>query len=535
MAIISAGFDDQSFSSEDSYSHVFTDSETTVKGLYFQRAQLLRGSEALRWYCDPTEQALVNVGGIRYAFPWSTLEDVPQSRLSRLRFCTTLREIAEFCDDYDEMRHEFFFDRDPLAFRAILNLLAKGKLRLQQEVCNVALHNELLYWGINVGQMEPCCRHRMMSSLEQVTEHQRKENEWRERRRALRAPVAEGSLFHMLGEAVENPHSGLAGKVFAFMSVIMVVVTVVSLCISTMSDEQEEGATGKCSQKCRDMFMVESFCVAWFSLEFLVRFFHAQSKLEFVRCPLNIIDAAAILPYYVSLFLELRDESVQDIVAGAGKSTMDKLGLILRMMRALRILYVMRLARHSLGLQTLGLTIHRSMTDFSLLLLFVCISVTLFSPLVHLAESELAPNSAKSPQLSFSSIPASYWWSIISVTTVGYGDMVPHSIPGQFVALISILSGILILSFPSTSIFHTFQCTYNELKEEHKRLWKEERGAELATEAEESMKERETWPDDWPETDLLPGLDDPYYLFVKDITVLARSKSHQPLLSPVTC
>lgn len=281
------------------------------------------------------------------------------------------------------------------------------------------------------------------------------------------------------------------------------------------------------------MFVVESVCVAWFSLEFLVRFFHAQSKLEFARSPLNIIDAAAILPYYVSLFLELMDGSVQDIVAGAGKSALDKLGLTLRMMRALRILYVMKLARHSLGLQTLGLTIHRSMTDFGLVLLSMCVAVTLFSPLVHLAESELAPNAARSPQLSFSSIPASYWWSIISVTTVGYGDMVPHSIPGQLVALISILSGILILSFPSTSIFHTFHRTYNELKEERGRLWKEKRGAELVTEAEESMKERETWPDNWPETDFLPGLDDPYYLFMKDITVLAQSKSHQPF-SPFT-
>lgn len=286
---------------------------------------------------------------------------------------------------------------------------------------------------------------------------------------------------------------------------------------------------GRCSQKCRNLFVVESICVAWFSLEFLVRFFHAQSKLEFACGPLNIIDAAAILPYYVSLFLDLRDESLQDIVAGAGKSTLDKLGLILRVLRALRIMYVMRLARHSLGLQTLGLTIQRSMTDFGLLLLFVCVAVTLFSPLVHLAESELAPNTAKTPQLGFSSIPASYWWSIISVTTVGYGDMVPHSIPGQLTALVSILSGILILSFPSTSIFHTFHRTYNELKEEHERLWKEERGAELATEAEESMKERDTWPDSGPEKDFLPGLDDPYYLFMKDITVLARSKS------PVTC
>ncbi|XP_034085938.1 potassium voltage-gated channel subfamily G member 2-like [Gymnodraco acuticeps] len=273
----------------------------------------------------------------------------------------------------------------------------------------------------------------------------------------------------------------------------------------TGGEEEQERSSGKCSQKCRNLFVVESVCVAWFSIEFLVRFLHTQSKLEFARGPLNIIDAVAILPFYVSL-LDLRSGPVGDTEDGTGKSTLDKLGLILRVMRALRILYIMRLARHSLGLKTLGLTIQRSVTDFGLLLLFVCVAVTLFSPLIHLAESELAPHAAKSPMVSFSSIPASYWWSIITVTTVGYGDMVPRSVPGQVVALILILSGILLLSFPSTSIFHTFQHTYSEMKEENNWLWKEERGHELASEAEESLRERDSWPDNCPERDILPRL-----------------------------
>ena len=83
---------------------------------------------------------------------------------------------------------------------------------------------------------------------------------------------------------------------------------------------------------------------------------------------------------------------------------------------------------------------------------------------VHLAESELTGAQ------DFSSIPASYWWAIISMTTVGYGDMVPRSIPGQVVALSSILSGILLMAFPVTSIFHTFSRSYVELKQEQQRL-----------------------------------------------------------------
>lgn len=246
------------------------------------------------------------------------------------------------------------------------------------------------------------------------------------------------------------------------------------------------------------MFVIETICVVWFSLEFMLRFIQARSKLAFARGPLNIIDAVAILPYYVSLIVDENDKPKDDLASSGGSSDLgylDKLSLILRMLRALRILYVMRLARHSLGLQTLGLTMQRSTRECGLLLLFLCVAVALFSPLVHLAESELgtAPTTSTAGMgaQSFTSIPATYWWAIISMTTVGYGDMVPNSLPGQLVAFSSIVSGILIMAFPATSIFHRFSRSYQELKREyelmHKAELKEERIATLAAQVSEDV------------------------------------------------
>lgn len=202
--------------------------------------------------------------------------------------------------------------------------------------------------------------------------------------------------------------------------------------------------------------------MAWFSLELCLRFIQAESKCQFFKGPLNIIDFLAISPYYASLIVGNDGPSEDSRLSG--NLYLEKVGLVLRVLRALRILYVMRLARHSLGLQTLGLTVRRCTREFGLLLLFLCVAVTLFSPLVYLAENE------SGKVLEFTSIPASYWWAIISMTTVGYGDMVPRSVPGQMVALSSILSGILIMAFPATSIFHTFSHSYSELRREHERL-----------------------------------------------------------------
>ncbi|XP_036296882.2 potassium voltage-gated channel subfamily G member 4 [Pipistrellus kuhlii] len=437
----------------------------SIKGLYYRRARKVGALDASPT-ADLKKEILVNVGGRRYVLPWSTLDEFPLSRLSKLKFCRSQEEIAQLCDDYDEDNQEFFFDRSPSAFGMIVSFLAAGKLALLREMCVLSFQEELAYWGIEEANLEKCCRRKLLKKLEELAEL-RREEESLQRQREAGGPAADpsrcGLCMDWLRETVENPQSGLPGKVFACLSILFVATTAVSLCVSTMPDMRAEEDKGECSQKCYYIFIVETICVAWFSLEFCLRFVQARNKCQFFQGPLNIIDILALSPYYVSLVVS-EEPREDDERPGGGSFYLEKVGLLLRVLRALRILYVMRLARHSLGLQTLGLTVRRCTREFGLLLLFLCVAITLFSPLVYVAENE------SGRVLEFTSIPASYWWAIISMTTVGYGDMVPRSVPGQMVALSSILSGILIMAFPATSIFHTFSHSYVELKKEQEQL-----------------------------------------------------------------
>ncbi|XP_037672406.1 potassium voltage-gated channel subfamily G member 4 [Choloepus didactylus] len=428
-----------------------------IKGLYYRRVRRVAALDVSP-AADLKKEILVNVGGRRYVLPWSTLDDFPLSRLSKLKFCRNYEEITQLCDDYDEDSQEFFFDRSPSAFGVIVSFLAAGKLVLLREMCVLSFREELTYWGIEEANLERCCLRKLLRKLEELA-GLRRDVELQQRREAWGSTVHTswwGLFVDRLRDMVENPQSGLPGKVFACLSIFFVATTAVNLCVSTMPDLRAEEDKGECSRKCYSIFLVETICVAWFSLEICLRFLQARSKCQFFQRPLNIIDLLAISPYYVSLAVsgEPREEGERP----GGGSYLEKVGLVLRVLRALRILYVMRLARHSLGLQTLGLTVRRCTRELGLLLLFLCVAVTLFSPLVYLAENE------SGRVLEFTSIPASYWWAIISMTTVGYGDMVPRSVPGQMVALSSILSGILIMAFPATSIFHTFSHSYLELK-----------------------------------------------------------------------
>ncbi|XP_037329917.2 potassium voltage-gated channel subfamily G member 2 [Pungitius pungitius] len=477
------------------------------KGLFYKRAQLLPPQRrqhgdgaALGPVAAAADAAIINVGGIKYRIPWSTLEEFPLTRLGRLRGCSSEAEIMDLCDDYDGSRNEFFFDRSPSAFRTIVSFLAAGKLRLLREMCALSFQEELLYWGVEENSLDWCCLRKLRLRQEEYKELQRLEEEEAE----LTSPqsceespqppgagagpeeahAGGGGCMRRLRDMVENPHSGLPGKIFACLSVVFVAITAVTLCVSTMPDLREEEERGECSQRCYNIFVLETVCVAWFSLEFTLRFIQTPSKCAFLRTPLNVIDVVAILPYYVTLVVD--SLSVGGKPAGSGNNYLEKVGLVLRVLRALRIFYVMRLARHSLGLQTLGLTVRRCTREFGLLLLFLCVAMALFSPLVFLAESELGAKQ------EFTSIPGSYWWAVISMTTVGYGDMVPRSIPGQVVALSSILSGILLMAFPVTSIFHTFSRSYLELKEEQVRALRQKPDSQDSTKSQNSEDSQET-------------------------------------------
>ncbi|XP_037120371.1 potassium voltage-gated channel subfamily G member 2 [Syngnathus acus] len=464
------------------------------KGVFYKRAQRLAKPQARQTDADDAV-AIINVGGIKYRIPWSTLDEFPLTRLGKLRGCSNEAEIMDVCDDYDGSRNEFFFDRSPSAFRTIVTFLAAGKLRLLREMCALSFQEELLYWGVEENKLDWCCLRKLRLRQEEYKEMRRLEEEENE-------PVApppseescqsavdpddapEGGCMRRLRDMVENPHSGIPGKIFACLSVLFVAITAVTLCVSTMPDLREEEERGECSQRCFNIFVLETVCVAWFSLEFVLRFIQTQSKCMFLRTPLNVIDVVALLPYYTTLIVD--SLSVGGKPAGSGNNYLEKVGLVLRVLRALRIFYVMRLARHSLGLQTLGLTVRRCAREFGLLLLFLCVAIALFSPLVFLAESEFGAKQ------EFTSIPGSYWWAVISMTTVGYGDMVPRSIPGQVVALSSILSGILLMAFPVTSIFHTFSRSYVELKEEQNRALRQKPDSQDSTKSQNSEDSQET-------------------------------------------
>ena len=101
---------------------------------------------------------------------WRMLEQIPNSRLGLLYRANTHDQIMDLCSDYSILDNEYFFDRHPRSFNTILNFYRTGKLHVADEMCVLAFHDDLHYWGIPDLYLETCCTHKFATRREHVEE-----------------------------------------------------------------------------------------------------------------------------------------------------------------------------------------------------------------------------------------------------------------------------------------------------------------------------------------------------------------------------
>ncbi|XP_064824562.1 potassium voltage-gated channel subfamily C member 2-like [Oncorhynchus masou masou] len=409
---------------------------------------------------DVMKKVVINVGGMHHETYMSTLKSLPGTRLAKLM-------------DHDPSGDlEFFFDRHPGVFSNVLNYYRTGKLHCPKDVCGPLFEEELAFWEVDKADVEPCCwitfcQHRdaevALAAFGPSDSKEHHNEEFPESFDVEDNPANSQSCFKRWRAKIwalfDDPFSSTAAKVIAFVSLFFILLSITVFCLEThesfhtLEQRTELVNNGNHTEEVTyyetvtepTLTVVEGVCVVWFIFEFLVRFTCCSNILVFVKNILNIIDFVAILPFFLDVGL-------------SGNA----LGF-LRVLNFVRILRIFKLMRHMVGVRVLVYTLKASVQEFCLLAVFFGIGMLIFSTLEFYAER--VHGDPEDPTLTahtnFKNIPIGFWWAVVTMTTLGYGDMYPETCSGMVIGALCALAGILTIAMPVPVIVNNFRLYYS--------------------------------------------------------------------------
>jgi len=226
--------------------------------------------------------------------------------------------------------------------------------------------------------------------------------------------MPQDSLRSKLGDIIFESDTP-SGKAFDVVLLIAILLSVIVVLMDSVASYHT---------KFGDFF----YALEWaftiiFTIEYILRIYTAHKPFKYIFSFYGIIDLLAILPSYLSIFL-------------VGSHYL----VVIRILRLLRVFRVLKLARFVGAADTLQTALRNSRAKIVVFLEVILTIVVIMGSLMYLIEG---------PENGFNSIPKSIYWAIVTLTTVGYGDIAPNTAVGQILASFLMITGYAIIAVPT--------------------------------------------------------------------------------------
>ncbi|XP_033747643.1 potassium voltage-gated channel protein Shaw-like [Pecten maximus] len=398
-----------------------------------------------------TGKVYFDVGGTRFTTTWDTLQKIPGSKLDKLyeRHEKQTKSSGKV---------EYFFDRNPAVFGCVLDYHRTGDLHLPDNVCASQIRQELEFWDISPYDVSSCCWKILYGEdgLSKTLKILDKE-----------IPVfstgkkfiqkTEG-LSSWIRDLMEYPSSSMLAKVYAVFYLTMVVFSVICDALIRSQDyntpQQNVSISGSSSANhlmpslsnipCAGL-VIEILTNIVFTVDVAVRFAVSLSKINFLKSLINIMDMLALIGFWVLVFTAI----FSPFITPGSEINALMVGNILMTLRFVRLY---RLAKVNRGLMLVLLALDNSKTTILLLFAIMIINSCIFGGIIYCLED-----------INFTNVFRAFYWAIITMTTVGYGDIYPSSVAGRVIACVCAMTGLFLIAMPIGIISKNYTYLYTRL------------------------------------------------------------------------
>ncbi|OWF39581.1 potassium voltage-gated channel protein Shaw-like [Mizuhopecten yessoensis] len=395
---------------------------------------------------------------------------------------TLLASLDSNSEYWDEGRGEYFFERDPGVFNSVLNFYIMHALHVPKNICGSVFRKELEFWKIPVSYISECCWKQyyevdetadindvLRTTGDEIVPSSKEEN------------VSYDGIRYKTWVALDNPNISKAAMIWNIIYTAVVIVSTLVFFLASLPDHRSELYFSTLqpayvnytipSEKLRiyymkdmdpGLFVVEYICMVIFTLEFVLYLIVCPCRQEIIRSPMRVITILLIVSMWVTFIFEFHKGKMIESQSTA------IIFMVVRFFTVLRVVLILRLERHFRAFRVLLHAIRASLKELFLLYISFSITTVIFACAIFYAEIFYDG--------TYDNLFIAMWWVIITLTTIGYGDIYPTTTMGYIVGAFCAVCGIVLLALPIAIIAANFAgyYTHNSARMRHLKSVREE-------------------------------------------------------------
>jgi voltage-gated potassium channel len=232
--------------------------------------------------------------------------------------------------------------------------------------------------------------------------------------------------------SIIEDNTSKTGRYFDYFIQTLIILSLITFSIETLPNNT--------TQTTSILRFFEVFCVIIFTIEYTLRIYVAKKPLSYIFSFYGIIDLLAILPFYLRTAIDLR---------------------AIRVFRIFRIFRALKLVRYNRALRRFHIAAQLVKEEMTLFIFIAAILIFLSATGIYYFENQAQPD-------SFSSVFQSLWWAVVTLTTVGYGDVYPITVGGRIFTFFVLIVGLGVISVPAGLVASSFSRA-RELEEDERK------------------------------------------------------------------